>query len=435
MTTSPLRQVSRDWRALCHEIGDRRAGSRGEQAAGDYLAGRFARMGLADVAQESFPCETTVRSRVDLRVRVGSAFRRVPARALMGAPSTDGARAREGRLVWIEAPEQAARFYRPSVLRGNLAVVFGSLPGDVAMHRRLVAAKPLAVVLVDDRLPFDWLKSDGVYPSWTARYGMPPTVGIPYRAGWDLKKAGARIGRIRVEVERTLACSRNVVAEIPGRRPDLPLVLVSAHHDTQCENTGADDNASGVVALMELARRLRQARPLRTVRFVSFAAEERLSFGSARYALRHQDEMPGIGVVLNLDSISSPLGHWQLCRAGSEAFGTFLAGTLARRGMDVREHDEPFPYADHFPFSAFGVPSATLMRPNVGTLIRWQHHGAVDRLGEVSATVLLHAVRGVEGVIRELTNHVRWPFPRAFPKSHREAARKVWRELFAGAGA
>ena len=69
MITSPLRQVSRDWRALCHEIGDRRAGSRGEQAAGDYLVGRFARMGLADVAQESFPCETTVRSRVDLRER------------------------------------------------------------------------------------------------------------------------------------------------------------------------------------------------------------------------------------------------------------------------------------------------------------------------------------------------------------------------------
>ena len=56
------------------------------------------------------------------------------------------------------------------------------------------------------------------------------------------------------------------------------------------------------MALLELAVLLGAERPVRTIRLVSFGAEEQLSVGSAAYAVAHRKEMPGIGVVFNLDS-------------------------------------------------------------------------------------------------------------------------------------
>lgn len=63
----------------------------------------------------------------------------------------------------------------------------------------------------------------------------------------------------------------NLILEIPGGEEVL---VVGAHYDSVATTPGADDNASGVAVLLELARRMRGARPRRTVRFVAFACEE-----------------------------------------------------------------------------------------------------------------------------------------------------------------
>ena len=206
--------------------------------------------------------------------------------------------------------------------------------------------------------------------------------------------------------------SQNVVAEIPGRRPHLPVVLVGAHHDTQCHNTGADDNASAVVALLELAVLLGRSRPLRSIRLVSFGAEEQLSVGSACYVAAHRKEMESVGVVLNLDSVASPLGHHWLLRGGTAEFGSWLVRRLAKEGLDVVEKAAPMPFADHFPFSVFGVPSVTFIRPNMDNGLRWQHHSAHDRLENVSTLELSRVIKAVGALAAGLAAKPRWPFPR-----------------------
>ena len=81
----------------------------------------------------------------------------------------------------------------------------------------------------------------------------------------------------------------NLVIERPGsRRPD-EIVVVGAHYDTVFCTPGADDNASAVAMLIEVARLLASSRSRRTVRFVSFACEEPPYFctgsmGSQHYA-------------------------------------------------------------------------------------------------------------------------------------------------------
>ncbi|QRN94795.1 M28 family peptidase [Archangium violaceum] len=72
----------------------------------------------------------------------------------------------------------------------------------------------------------------------------------------------------------------NVVAELPGTTRPEEVVLVGAHFDAFY--MGADDNASGVAAVLELARVFSQYRFERTVRFVGFDLEERGFLGSTQ---------------------------------------------------------------------------------------------------------------------------------------------------------
>lgn len=66
----------------------------------------------------------------------------------------------------------------------------------------------------------------------------------------------------------------NFIAELPGGSRGGEIVVVGAHYDTVWSTPGADDNASAVAVLIEVARRMRRLEPTRTVRFVGFACEE-----------------------------------------------------------------------------------------------------------------------------------------------------------------
>ena len=71
----------------------------------------------------------------------------------------------------------------------------------------------------------------------------------------------------------------NLLAELPGTG-DAPILELGAHWDTVVDSPGADDNASGVAGLLEVARVLRAAAPpARTLRFCLFAEEEDLEIG------------------------------------------------------------------------------------------------------------------------------------------------------------
>lgn len=95
---------------------------------------------------------------------------------------------------------------------------------------------------------------------------------------------------------------RNVWAEEPGHDPSGGLLVVGAHYDTAEGTPGADDNASGVAVLLELARLLRGSSPRLGLRWVAFALEEpphfrTLSMGSrihARACRRRGDPVWGM---------------------------------------------------------------------------------------------------------------------------------------------
>jgi hypothetical protein len=169
--------------------------------------------------------------------------------------------------------------------------------------------------------------------------------------------------RVRLEhrasyTERT---SANLVAEIPGSDADAPRIVVGAHYDSQLESPGAADNASGLAALLAMARAWAGARPRRTIALFAFGVEETGSWGAADYVARHAAE--GIDAMVNLDALGPPLDATRTIVADPR-LATLAADSARATGWEVEQELDAndFPFADHAPFVAADVPAVWIWR-------------------------------------------------------------------------
>jgi hypothetical protein len=174
------------------------------------------------------------------------------------------------------------------------------------------------------------------------------------------------------------ATLKNVVGVIPGTRGDLDrgLVVIGAHYDhlgtddPGClpanrghVHPGADDNASGVAVLLELARALaKQDRPARTIVFVAFAGEEAGRLGSA-----HLITAPGFPpdrtlAMVAIDTVGRLDGRKVLVLGGSSApeWVHIFRGAGYLAGVETAMANEDLDASDDVTFRRVGVPAVQL---------------------------------------------------------------------------
>jgi aminopeptidase YwaD len=99
----------------------------------------------------------------------------------------------------------------------------------------------------------------------------------------------------------------NIIAEPPAPDPTTPRLIIGAHYDTVPDSPGADDNASGVAALLELARLARAfppapAVPLR-LELIAFTLEEQGLLGSAHYVRHLRSRAAPVAGMLSLEML------------------------------------------------------------------------------------------------------------------------------------
>ncbi|MEQ8785811.1 MAG: M28 family peptidase [Pirellulaceae bacterium] len=121
-----------------------------------------------------------------------------------------------------------------------------------------------------------------------------------------LREFGYKVQRQTFKVNGT-DCD-NLEVEIKGQKSPDEIVIVGAHYDTAPGTPGANDNASGMAALLAIAERMRDARPACTLRFVAFTNEEPPYFqtpdmGSWVYARRCRQRGENIVAALSLETI------------------------------------------------------------------------------------------------------------------------------------
>jgi hypothetical protein len=182
----------------------------------------------------------------------------------------------------------------------------------------------------------------------------------------SLKLLGYQVGSQEYAIEGRTA--RNLITEIRGGERAGEIVVVGAHYDTVFDSPGADDNASGVAALLELARILKTQHPARTLRLVAFVNEEPPSFQSANmgswvYAKQARKLGENIVAAVSIETIGmySDVEDSQHYPAGFSYFfpsrGNFIGfvGNVRSQPL-VREMIRAFRETTAFPSEGVAAP-------------------------------------------------------------------------------
>ena len=193
--------------------------------------------------------------------------------------------------------------------------------------------------------------------------------------------------KVSAEVKKSYQKTQapNVIGIIKGTDPDAECIVVSAHHDHDGKNGkeiyyGAVDNASGTVAIMEMAALMNKAskkgfKPKRTIIFASFTGEERGLLGSYYYVDHPVIPISKTRAIMNIDM----MGRVDTIYSGKKADSTYAyilvkdslnlglrtalykANENVKLKLDTRYEQPQFAQrrirgSDQFPFYKKGVP-------------------------------------------------------------------------------
>lgn len=228
--------------------------------------------------------------------------------------------------------------------------------------------------------------------------------------------------------------SCNLEITLPGTDHPEEIILAGAHYDTVPGSPGADDNASAVAALIELARLHRGSRPRRTVRLVAFTNEEPPYFhtdaqGSRIYAEAARRRGDDIRLMLSLEM----LGYYR-DQPGSQQYpplfrrfypdrGNFIAlvsnfrsRAVMRRFAGAFREASAFPleyvatlaaipgvaWSDHLSFWACGYRA--FMATDTAFFRNPYYHSPLDTPDTLDFERLSELCRGLSGAVWKLAN-------------------------------
>jgi hypothetical protein len=260
--------------------------------------------------------------------------------------------------------------------------------------------------------------------------------GLQRAADWvagRFEASGLTPSRLPYQVGR--ATTENIEVVIPGAtRPD-EILVVGAHYDSTPGSPAANDNASGVAAILAMAPRVAATHPARTVRFVAFANEE-LGFqteamGSLVYAKACRARNERIVGMIALDTVGMyvetpdsqryplPALRWLYPSTGD--FVTFVANPASRpwlssaigafrgeaafpsEGLAVPEAMPGSAWSDHWAFWQVGYPA--LMVSDTALFRDETYHTAQDRPEHLNYAALARVTVGLTGAIARLASN------------------------------
>ncbi len=242
-------------------------------------------------------------------------------------------------LVLVAAICAGGSSPRPQDLAGEQNALVGQMVSEVSIDRLSQTIGEFA------KVPTRFSPTSGCRLAGTSIYNYFSR--LPLAVDYDaFRYSSFRAG--------PMPSGRNVVATVRGIESPDRMVVVGAHYDSTSNEPwrlapGADDNASGTAAVLEIARIVSSRRFNLTIELVAFDAEELGSFGSEHLAALAKADGRTIVAVLNLDMI----GYDDHGRRGLAVVPDRKSEWLADRLIDAARR--------------YGVPTKIVKRVNV----RW----------------------------------------------------------------
>ena len=195
-----------------------------------------------------------------------------------------------------------------------------------------------------------------------------PVIGATHRMGVALVEALAADPDQELVIwsptEIVNRPTANVIANTPGGDPEH-VVMLGAHLDSVIDGPGLNDNGSGAMAVLEVARRLIAAGPERKVRVALWTGEEIGLYGSLRY-LRgtQQSAHDAIDVYMNFDMLGSVNGGRIIYDEDGAARGSDRVADAFRDYLSSQElpwiSEDLGGGSDHYGFQINGIPTGGL---------------------------------------------------------------------------
>ncbi|MBM3838509.1 MAG: M28 family peptidase [Verrucomicrobia bacterium] len=248
----------------------------------------------------------------------------------------------------------------------------------------------------------------------------------------EFSQSGLTVNRLGFEVQGKTCL--NLEAEMRGRTRAGEIVVVGAHYDTVLGCPGANDNGSGVAAVLALARSFSTNPPARTLRFMAFVNEEPPHFqtatmGSRVYAKHCRVRNDNVVAMLSLETIGYytdaassqkypfPVGLFYPSSGNFIAFvGDTSSASLVRECVALFRGGAKFPsegaalvswlpgigWSDHWAFWQEGYPA--LMVTDTAPFRYPHYHTENDTPDKLSYDRMARVVAGLQTVIAGLVN-------------------------------
>jgi len=331
---------------LTTEVGQRMGGTEAEARAREWAVTRLKSLGFSNVRVEHFAMPVWTRGPES--AEIVAPFPQKLALAAFGNSASTPADGITGEVVGFDtlADLMAAP---DSAVRGKIVFISHTMPrtqdgsgygffGGPRRQGPSIASKKGAIAVVVRSIGTDHHRNphaggqqfdEGVKPIPAAALAIPDAEQLQR----ILKRGQSVTMHLTLVSTVRLGESGNVIAEVPGRDPKAPVLLVGGHLDSWDLGTGAIDDGAGVAITTAAAKHIMDAgRPFRTIRVVWFGAEEMGLYGGmfykdlhgreAHYAIAESD----FGAD-NIWKVDSKLGK------GREAEARALQAALAPLGI------------------------------------------------------------------------------------------------------
>jgi Peptidase family M28/PDZ domain len=275
--------------------------------------------------------------------------------------------------------------------------------------------------LSDDRLQGRATGSPGADSSAAYLARRFSEVGLqPAAGGWFQSFTLGRDAPAARQARAGGVAGKNVIGILPGRDPVLrnQTVILGAHYDhlglggfgsldpdsTGAVHNGADDNASGIAALIQVAAWLAVSPPARTVVFIAFSGEELGLLGSAHYVKQPIYPLSGTLAMVNLDMIGR-LRNGRLIVYGARSakeFPALLDSLNWYAGFDLKAQGDGYGPSDQSSFYSAKRPVLHLF-----TDLHEDYHRTTDDWQKINVDGLKRVSDFTLGLVTALANRRR----------------------------
>ena len=397
--------------ALLDSVGPRLTGTPGQKAANQWLLARYGEWGI-DAREESYGTWRGWRRGVTHVDLIQPRVRSLEAIMLAWSPGTPRGAPVEAGVVVLPDARSTAEFdaWLPQA-RGKFVMVSMAQPtcrpddnwreyvADTAQFNRMRAQRTemqrrwnqrvmratgdTSVGLANRALPFklaaagarglfthNWSQGWGVDKIFNARFGQTiPSIdlgcedyGLVFRLAEHRQNPVVRVAADAQDLGEVPVA--NVIARIPGAEKPDEYVMLSAHFDSWDGASGATDNGTGTIVMLEAMRILRKAypNPRRTIIVGHWSGEEQGLIGSRAYAADHPEVVNGMQALFNQDNGTGRVVN--VSASGLVDATGQLAGWLARIPRDITRHIN-FGFvgtpagggSDNASFACYGAPA------------------------------------------------------------------------------